>query len=305
MHVRAHAARRGGTRDLHRHLQQALRARRARRLRHFARTALHGASSASRATTISARRTCCNKLLAGALATGLYDQHVAKIEKRYAQKARVMKQALAEHFPPNVEIWESGGGLYFWARLPKRRFHRREIKSFPDRAEKRRALRSRRTLLRRRSGAAQTGPRNAHQLRQRERGKHPRRHQAAGQGVEEICLTRSDARTHSGVKSLGPVGISTTSISSSLHRFCTDDATTVLQAQFGLRQRAYYTDRQSKRDTSYIEVARDLLFVAIHFNFHSYITAIFIFQQNINPIASWKLIKFTLNSAKSRFVQSF
>jgi 2-aminoadipate transaminase len=59
------------------------------------------------------------QLLAGALQTGLYDQHVAKIEKRYSQKARVMKQALAEHFPPNVEIWESGGGLYFWARLPK------------------------------------------------------------------------------------------------------------------------------------------------------------------------------------------
>ena len=30
-----------------------------------------------------------------------------------------MKLALAEHFPANVEIWESGGGLYFWARLPK------------------------------------------------------------------------------------------------------------------------------------------------------------------------------------------
>jgi len=59
------------------------------------------------------------QLLAGALATGLYDKHVAKIERRYGQKARVMKQALAEHFPANVEIWESGGGLYFWARLPK------------------------------------------------------------------------------------------------------------------------------------------------------------------------------------------
>jgi 2-aminoadipate transaminase len=59
------------------------------------------------------------QLLAGALATGLYDRHVAKIERRYGQKARVMKQALTEHFPPNVEIWGSGGGLYFWARLPK------------------------------------------------------------------------------------------------------------------------------------------------------------------------------------------
>jgi 2-aminoadipate transaminase len=59
------------------------------------------------------------QLLAGALETGLYDRHVAKVEKRYGQKARVMKQALAKHFPPNVEIWESGGGLYFWARLPR------------------------------------------------------------------------------------------------------------------------------------------------------------------------------------------
>ncbi len=59
------------------------------------------------------------QLLAGALATGLYDKHVAKVQKNYARKARVMKSALAEHFPANVEIWESGGGLYFWARLPQ------------------------------------------------------------------------------------------------------------------------------------------------------------------------------------------
>ena len=30
-----------------------------------------------------------------------------------------MKSALTEHFPASVEIWESGGGLYFWARLPE------------------------------------------------------------------------------------------------------------------------------------------------------------------------------------------
>ena len=59
------------------------------------------------------------QLLAGALATGSYDRHVAKIEKRYDQKARVMKQAIAGHFPPSVEIWDAGGGLYFWARLPR------------------------------------------------------------------------------------------------------------------------------------------------------------------------------------------
>jgi 2-aminoadipate transaminase len=60
------------------------------------------------------------QLVSRALATGIYDQHVARLQKRYAHKARVMKQALAEHFPANVEIWESGGGLYFWARLPEK-----------------------------------------------------------------------------------------------------------------------------------------------------------------------------------------
>jgi 2-aminoadipate transaminase len=59
------------------------------------------------------------QLVARALESGLYDRHVVKVQKNYARKARVMKQALAEHFPANVEIWESGGGLYFWARLPK------------------------------------------------------------------------------------------------------------------------------------------------------------------------------------------
>jgi 2-aminoadipate transaminase len=58
------------------------------------------------------------QLLARALATGLYDRHVATVRINYARKARVMKQALAEHFPATVEIRESGGGLYFWARLP-------------------------------------------------------------------------------------------------------------------------------------------------------------------------------------------
>lgn len=59
------------------------------------------------------------QILAGAMQSDRYSRHVAKVEKRYGEKARVMKLALAEHFPPSVEIWESGGGLYFWARLPK------------------------------------------------------------------------------------------------------------------------------------------------------------------------------------------
>jgi 2-aminoadipate transaminase len=57
-------------------------------------------------------------LLARALASGLYDRHLAVARKNYARKAAVMNRAMAEHFPKCVEIWEAEGGLYFWARLP-------------------------------------------------------------------------------------------------------------------------------------------------------------------------------------------
>jgi 2-aminoadipate transaminase len=60
------------------------------------------------------------QLVSRALATTIYDRHVAHLQKRYARKARVMKRALAEHFPASVEMWESEGGLYFWARLPRK-----------------------------------------------------------------------------------------------------------------------------------------------------------------------------------------
>ena len=58
-------------------------------------------------------------LLARALATGLYDRQLARVQRRYARKAQVMQAALKEHFPAGVEVWAPGGGLYFWARLPK------------------------------------------------------------------------------------------------------------------------------------------------------------------------------------------
>ena len=58
------------------------------------------------------------QLFARALASGAYEKQVARLQKRYAHKARVMKLAIEKHFPPSVEWWEPAGGLYFWARLP-------------------------------------------------------------------------------------------------------------------------------------------------------------------------------------------
>ena len=53
------------------------------------------------------------------LSSGIYERQVARLQKRYAHKARVMRLAIEKHFPSAVEWWEPEGGLYFWARLPK------------------------------------------------------------------------------------------------------------------------------------------------------------------------------------------
>jgi 2-aminoadipate transaminase len=58
-------------------------------------------------------------LVARVLASGIFEQQVARLQKRYAHKARVMKLAIKKHFPSAVEWWEPEGGLYFWARLPR------------------------------------------------------------------------------------------------------------------------------------------------------------------------------------------
>jgi 2-aminoadipate transaminase len=49
------------------------------------------------------------QLLAQSLASGLYEQHLAVLRKRYAHKARLMLAALRQHFPADVEWWEPPG----------------------------------------------------------------------------------------------------------------------------------------------------------------------------------------------------
>ncbi|MSR43322.1 MAG: PLP-dependent aminotransferase family protein [Pedosphaera sp.] len=59
------------------------------------------------------------RLLARALASGEYDRHLITLRRRYGRKARVMAEAVREHFPSHVEWAMPKGGLYIWARLPK------------------------------------------------------------------------------------------------------------------------------------------------------------------------------------------
>lgn len=58
------------------------------------------------------------QLLARALASDLYESHLAMLRNRYSQKAKVMRKQLQQHFPPAIEWREPQGGLYFWPRLP-------------------------------------------------------------------------------------------------------------------------------------------------------------------------------------------
>ncbi len=60
------------------------------------------------------------QLLARALSTGAYNRHLAQLQCRYALKASVMTDSIRTHFPADVEWREPAGGLYVWARAPKR-----------------------------------------------------------------------------------------------------------------------------------------------------------------------------------------
>ena len=60
------------------------------------------------------------QLLARALASGRFDRHLAVLRERYARKAAVMTAALQAHFPPEASWRAPQGGLYVWARAPRR-----------------------------------------------------------------------------------------------------------------------------------------------------------------------------------------
>jgi 2-aminoadipate transaminase len=60
------------------------------------------------------------RIITRALQSGRYEKHLSALRERYTQKARLMHDAIAKHFPAEVECWEATGGLYFWARLPQK-----------------------------------------------------------------------------------------------------------------------------------------------------------------------------------------
>ena len=60
------------------------------------------------------------QLMRVALDSGEYQRHMERLRLRYAIKAKAMVRAMRAHFPVGVEWREPTGGLYVWARLPRR-----------------------------------------------------------------------------------------------------------------------------------------------------------------------------------------
>ncbi|HUR46823.1 MAG TPA: PLP-dependent aminotransferase family protein [Candidatus Saccharimonadales bacterium] len=60
------------------------------------------------------------QLLAHAVESGIYERHLALLQRRYAEKAGVMVEAIDKFFPKEVLWEEPRGGLYVWAKMPRR-----------------------------------------------------------------------------------------------------------------------------------------------------------------------------------------
>ncbi len=54
-----------------------------------------------------------------ALKSKRYHAQYSKLQKVYAEKSRVMLEAMRAHFPPEVEYFIPNGGFYFWVTLPE------------------------------------------------------------------------------------------------------------------------------------------------------------------------------------------
>lgn len=50
---------------------------------------------------------------------GFLEKHIPVITRDYAHRAKVMVDAIREHFPTGVECFEPDGGMFVWCRLPQ------------------------------------------------------------------------------------------------------------------------------------------------------------------------------------------
>lgn len=58
------------------------------------------------------------KIILRAIESGIYDQHLKVLSKRYLKKAHIMKSAIEKYFDSTCKWTMPGGGMYFWLSLP-------------------------------------------------------------------------------------------------------------------------------------------------------------------------------------------
>ncbi|MGE4503938.1 MAG: PLP-dependent aminotransferase family protein [Desulfovibrionaceae bacterium] len=63
--------------------------------------------------------TVAQKIVLDYLAHNDIDEHVAAICARYGAQAKCMAEAIARHFPEEVEVTDPEGGMFLWATLPE------------------------------------------------------------------------------------------------------------------------------------------------------------------------------------------
>jgi len=66
------------------------------------------------------------------LASRRYDDHVRDLRRRYRKKAAAMVTAITSHLPASVQWQDPLGGLYVWARGPKKLRTGRKSKLFNE-----------------------------------------------------------------------------------------------------------------------------------------------------------------------------
>ena len=60
------------------------------------------------------------QLVGHALASGLYEKNLTKVQRRYLVKAKAMTDAMGEYFPGSVQWEQPEGGLNIWAAWPRK-----------------------------------------------------------------------------------------------------------------------------------------------------------------------------------------
>jgi len=127
------------------------------------------------------------QLFVRTLASGIYEQQVARLQKRYAHKAHVMKLAIKKTFSASRRMVGTGGRTLFLGATAARVAIGHESKVFLTALKNDVLYVPGEICYADDPARRKPNHENAHQLRQRERGRHQGRHQTAGQGVAENC----------------------------------------------------------------------------------------------------------------------